>query len=216
MSALTAIDVLLEPDEATRERARVLNSRLRASSSGAGFALDETHQAHVSLLQRYVRHDDLERVFAMVEELVASLDVATLRLAAVGIIGSEFGTPPGTTVASIDLEPTPALRALHESLVEAMVSFSRSGGDASSFVTTPDEAEVNASTIAYVEEFVPVHSGEHYSPHMTVGVGTAGLVEALESSHFDVFELLPGAVAVYQLGDLGTARRALWRRALRP
>ena len=208
MAVLTAIDVLLEPDEATRARAGAVNAMLR-DDLPSGFALDETHRPHVTVLQRYVRSADLEGVFAAVEDVVAARDVAALRLHAISIISAEFGTPPGTTLASIVIEPTPALRALHEALVEALAPFTASGGTAAAFVTTAEEPVINAATTAYVEEFVPVHSAEHYSPHITVGVGKQDLVNGLEASPFDDFEFSPSAVGVYQLGDLGAARQVL-------
>ena len=102
---LTAIDVLLEPDEATRARAMAVNAMLRGDLP-SGFALDETHRPHVTVLQRYVRRDDLEGVFAAVEDVVAARDVAALRLHAISIISAEFGTSPGTTLASVVIEPT--------------------------------------------------------------------------------------------------------------
>ena len=101
------------------------------------------------------------------------------------------------------------MRALHEALVEALAPFAASGGTAAAFVTSADEPGINAATIAYVEEFVPVHSAEHYSPHITVGVGKQDFVKGLEASRFDDFEFSPSAVAVYQLGDLGAARQVL-------
>jgi len=54
MSDLTAIDILVNPDEATLEHARVCNARMRRSVTD-GFALDASHQPHITTLQRYVR-----------------------------------------------------------------------------------------------------------------------------------------------------------------
>ena len=208
MVALTAIDVLLEPDERTRARAMALNAALRGGLP-SGFALDETHRPHVTLLQRYVRRDDLEGVFLAVQEVVAARDVAALRLHATAIVGAEFGTSPGTTLASVVIEPTTALRALHEALVVALAPLAASGGSAPAFFTLAGEPAVDAATIAYVEEFVPLHSAGHYSPHMTVGVGRQESVNEMAASPFDDFEFSPRAAAVYQLGDLGAARRVL-------
>lgn len=208
VSALMAINILLEPDEATRERARVVNAMLRASLS-FGFALDETHQPHVTLLQRYVRRNELEGVFTAVEDALASQDVDALRLHALGLASAEFGTPPGTTVASLVIKPTPGLLGLQEALVEAVAPFSKSGGTATAFFATANEPEINATTIAYVEEFVPAHSGEHYTPHITVGVGRQDFVRELVASPFADFEFSLSAVGIYQLGNLGAARHFL-------
>ena len=52
--ALIAINVLLDPDAATVEKARAVNARLREDYPD-GFALDANHAPHITLLQRFVR-----------------------------------------------------------------------------------------------------------------------------------------------------------------
>ena len=207
MSELIAVNVLLEPDEPALERAGALNATLRADL-GAGFAFDETHWPHVTVLQRYLRSVDLDGALAAIDGVVAARDLGGLRLRAVDLEGAEFGTPAGTLLAGVAFEPEPALVVLQEALVVALAPFTRAGGTAGAFFTSPDEPGVNASTIAYVDEYVPAHAGEHYAPHMTVGIGAKERVRVL-SGEFRRFALSPGAVAVYQLGDFGTARRAL-------
>jgi hypothetical protein len=61
MTDLTAIDVLIDPDEATIERAREVNKRM-LESLPQGWALDDTHKPHITTLQRYVRTPDLDHV----------------------------------------------------------------------------------------------------------------------------------------------------------
>ena len=58
MAELTAIDILIDPDETMLSRAKAANERMRASYPD-GFALDEHHQPHITTLQRYVRTADL-------------------------------------------------------------------------------------------------------------------------------------------------------------
>jgi len=209
MSALTAIDILIEPDEATRERAIGLNTALRESFA-AGFAFDDTHRPHITMLQRYVRSDDLDAAIEAAGALAAR-DGPTPRLRAVGLVSGSFGTPPGTLLASIAFEPVSALRSLQAELVEATTPFAGSGGDASAFFTTPDEPDVNDATIAYVEGFVPAQCGERYEPHLSVGVGREDVVGTLAAEPFDDLWSSATAFAVYRLGNLGAAREALRR-----
>ncbi len=54
MAALTAIDVLIDPDEQAIERGRVINARL-LEDLPQGWALDDTHKPHITTPQRYVR-----------------------------------------------------------------------------------------------------------------------------------------------------------------
>jgi hypothetical protein len=53
MSELTAVDILIEPDEATIQRAKQLNLRMLQSEPD-GITLDTTHQPHITMLQRYM------------------------------------------------------------------------------------------------------------------------------------------------------------------
>ena len=206
--ALTAIDVLLVPDEAAQARAKALNAALRRGFP-AGFALDETHQAHVTVLQRYVRSDALDAALDAVAQAIAAHDLTRLRLSARGVVGAELGTPPGTLLASIDFAPVVVLPALQEELIAALRPFTAAGGTAAAFVALPGEPAVGDATVAYVERFVPAHSAGLYSPHLTFGVGKRGVVEDLEAGPFAAFEASLNAAAMYRVGDLGAARQEL-------
>ena len=58
-----AIDIAFEPDATMTARALAANARLRASCP-EGFAFDATHRPHITMLQQFMRADDLERVYA--------------------------------------------------------------------------------------------------------------------------------------------------------
>lgn len=58
---LIAINVLLDPDAATVEKAQVTSARLRKNYPD-GFALDANHAPHITILQQFVRTADLEEV----------------------------------------------------------------------------------------------------------------------------------------------------------
>src|SRR6201997_3148288 len=58
----TAIDIALEPDATMVQHAMAANARL-LKSFPKGFSLDATHHPHISMLQQFVRTDDLDKVF---------------------------------------------------------------------------------------------------------------------------------------------------------
>ncbi len=220
MDELIAINVLLEPDAATKARAAELNAELRrdvragsARGGGSAFAFDATHLPHVTLLQRYVRREDLEEVFEAVGAAAhdaAGTEGRDLRLRAGDLSGGELGTPPGTVLASVEFEPAPALRALHDSLLRALAPLTATGGSAAAFFTLPGESPANAATVAYVEGFVPAHAGQNYTPHLTAGVAREAEVRRLARGHpLRGAQVAPVALAVAHLGDLGTARQIL-------
>ena len=66
----TAIDIALEPDATMLRHAKEANAHL-LESFPKGFALDETHHPHVTLLQQFVRTADLDHVFAAANAVLA-------------------------------------------------------------------------------------------------------------------------------------------------
>ena len=77
MSGLTAIDVLVNPDEKTLDHARAWNARMRESVPD-GFALDASHQPHITALQRYVRTVELDQVYDAIQTTLARIDARGL------------------------------------------------------------------------------------------------------------------------------------------
>ena len=69
-SPVTAIDILLEPDDTMVRHAEAANKRL-LKEFPKGFALDKTHHPHISCLQRYVKTTDLDKVYDAVGKVLA-------------------------------------------------------------------------------------------------------------------------------------------------
>src|SRR5215467_10156712 len=78
---VTAIDILLEPDAIMVRHAQADNARL-LEVYPKGFALDEAHRPHITLLQRFVRTDDLNHVYAAAEKVLVSANVNRMQLEA--------------------------------------------------------------------------------------------------------------------------------------
>src|SRR6266567_1681500 len=68
---VTAIDIALEPDATMIQRAQAANARL-LKNFPKGFALDATHNPHVTMLQQFVRTADLEKVYVFFNEAPAT------------------------------------------------------------------------------------------------------------------------------------------------
>ena len=96
---------------------------------------------------------------------------------------------------------------LHQKIVDAVTPFSVSGGTAAAFVG----ADANAETIGWVETFIPKSSGANYIPHVTCGVAPEAFVKQLKAEPFAAFTFKPVGVAVYHLGNFGTAAKKLWQ-----
>src|SRR6266536_6563231 len=76
-NAITAVDILLEPDATMIQHATATNDRLRKVFP-KGFALDAQHRPHISLVQRFVLTENLDKVYAAVGKVFASTNVTGL------------------------------------------------------------------------------------------------------------------------------------------
>src|SRR5215475_10768469 len=108
--AVTAIDIALEPDATMVQHAVAANVRL-LKSFPKGFPLDETHHPHISLVQQFVHTDDLGKVFAAADAVLAKEKPTTWTLKAFKYY---YIPAPPMGVAGIVIEPTEDLHRLQD------------------------------------------------------------------------------------------------------
>jgi hypothetical protein len=80
-ASVTAIDILLKPDAAMLQHAAATNERL-LKVFPKSFALDASHRPHITMVQRFVLTDNLDKVYAAVGKIFASANVTGLKLEA--------------------------------------------------------------------------------------------------------------------------------------
>ena len=148
---------------------------------------------------------DLDHVYDAVEKTVADTDMAALSYEVVKITHADWGFPGyGPTV--LQVEVSPKVLDFQAKLVAAVSPFVESGGTAEAFVTDPGE-EISPTIIDWVEKYVPAQIGAgNYFPHLTVGVAKFDELKIIEAEPFDGFTIHAAGVAVYHLGNNGTAR----------
>lgn len=210
--AVTAIDVLLEPDATMLQRSATNNDRLRLAFPGS-FALDATHRPHITLVQRFVRTADLEKMYAAVGQVFARTNVADMKLEAF----KYYYIPMGDLgVAGIVARPTPELLELQRQVIDAVAPFAVTTGTSAAFVTTPDDPVIDPALIEYVSSFVPKASGDLFNPHVSTGVAPRDFLDRMLAEPFEPFTFSPAGGAIYQLGQFGTASRKLKAWSPRP
>ena len=201
---VTAIDILLEPDATMVVHAEAANERLRKGFA-EGFALDATHRPHISCLQRYVKTEDLDKVYAAVGKVLASERPARWKLKAYKyyyIPWKEIG------LAGIVIEPTDELIRYQQKLIDAVGPFTVKTGSAAAFVTTKEDPEINEPTIDYVAKFVPNETGKKFNPHVTIGLARQDYLKKMLEEKFETFTFSPQGASVYHLGNFGTGGRS--------
>ena len=210
--SVTAIDILLEPDATMVQHATATNARL-LKIFPKGFALDASHRPHITMVQRFVRTADLDKVYVAAGEVIASSNVTGLKLEAFKyyyIPDKDLG------LSGIVVKPSPELLALEKKIIDAVAPFTVKTGTSAAFVTTPENPVINPLLIHYVEVFVPEHSGEHYSPHVTTGLAPREYLDQMIAEPFESFTFSPAGAAIYHLGHFGTAAKKLKEWDLKP
>src|SRR5579871_1805235 len=115
-SPVTAIDILLEPDATMLRHAEADNANL-LKIYPKGFALDASHRPHVTIIQRFVRTADLDKVYEAAGKVLASANITEMKLEAVKYYyapSNDLGVP------GIVARPTPELLKLQADLIAAV------------------------------------------------------------------------------------------------
>jgi 2'-5' RNA ligase len=209
-NTVTAIDIALEPDATMVQHAKDANARL-LKSFPKGFALDETHHPHVSILQQFVRTDDLDKIFAAANAIMVKEKPMAWTLKAFKYY---YIPDPPFGLAGIVVEPTENLHRLQDELIAAVKPYTVRTGTPAAFFSEVGGRDIQKSLIEYVAHFVEVAAGKRFNPHVTIGVGTERYLNKMLAEPFPSFTFSPAGASVYQLGTFGTARKEL--KALTP
>lgn len=204
--SLIAINVLLDPDAATVEKARAVNARLREDYPD-GFALDANHAPHITILQRFVQSADLEEVASAVTKMLLTEQPIKWECNATGYYDLAY---KNLGLAGIVIEPTQDLRRLQQRIIDAVAPFAVEKGTGEAFAPRLDGGAISQPTLDYVNNFVGPRTGMNYHPHLTVGIGTRDFVDTLKAEPFETFTVQPISVSLYQVGDYGVAQKKLY------
>jgi hypothetical protein len=141
---VTAIDIALEPDATMIEHAMAANARL-LKSFPQGFALDATHHPHVSLLQQFVRTDDLDKIYAAAQ---AVFDKEKPKSWALKAFKYYCIPSPPIGLAGIVVEPTEDLHRLQDELIAAVTPFTAKTGTAAACYSDDGGRDIQPSSSA--------------------------------------------------------------------
>jgi hypothetical protein len=211
-NSVTAVDIALEPDATMIQHAKADNSRL-LKSFPKGFALDATHHPHVTMLQQFVRTDDLDKVFAAANAVLAKEKPRAWTLKAFKYY---YIPDPPYGLAGIVVEPTQDLHRLQDALIKAVEPYTVKTGTPAAFFSEEGGRDIQKSLIEYVANFVTIAAGTKFNPHATIGVATETYLNQMLAEPFPSFTFSVAGASVYQLGTFGTARKELKALPLAP
>jgi 2'-5' RNA ligase superfamily len=206
-SGITAIDVLLDPDQTMLDSAKVFNQMMLKDYSGPGsYSLDALHTPHITVLQCFISTANLEKVYTAVEKVVKTEKPTREQLTAKGLYYFPYNS---LGLAGITIDTTPGLMNFQSKIIEALKPFIVQG-TLDAFVQNADGTPVAAPSKDYVNGFIPDHSGSKYNPHVTIGLAHEDYLKNLLAKPFNKFTFKSSSVSIYHLGDFGTARTKLW------
>lgn len=187
MSHLVAIDVAILPPADVAARARALSASLPHDPDG--FRLDADHLPHITLVQSFVREEEVDVAFERVDEVLRGRSALRLHVT---------GGGKGASSVWLSVERTPELEQLHEALMHAMVGVERPGGTAAAFF----DGEARVGDVMWVTGYRLKSSFGAYSPHITLG-------HAAQPADIEPFAFDAETVAACHLGRFCTCRRIL-------
>jgi hypothetical protein len=202
---VTAIDILLDPDATMIQHATAANARL-LQNFPKGYTLGGAHAPHISVLQQFVKTANLDQVYAAADKVFANENPTSWKLTAF-----RYYYIPAKPIGlgGIVIKPTADLLRVQQALIDAVTPFTVPTGTAAAFVTTPQDPDIVPQALTYIAEFVPKHSGDHYAPHVTIGIGTIDFLNSMLAAPFEDFTFSPVGASVYHLGNYGTAMTKL-------
>jgi 2'-5' RNA ligase len=190
VSKLLALDVAILPPPDVGERAVRLSATLPADQS-QGLRLDADHLPHITLTQQFVRRDDLDAIFACLDDALRGQPPMTLQVT---------GGGKGASAVWMAVERTPAISMLHARLMEVLHRFERPGGGPGAFC----ESDAREGDVAWVTGYRRAAGLSAYTPHITLG-------HAATPPQIDRWTFEATTVAACHLGRFCSCRRVLRR-----
>ncbi|MEX2054942.1 MAG: 2'-5' RNA ligase family protein [Candidatus Andersenbacteria bacterium] len=195
-----SIDVVLLPPPEITAWGIELNKTLQVPGKQKIVLDAEACLPHISLFMGCVSQDSLSQVQNILREIASSAQVLPLTSAE-----SYVATlPTKEQVTMLRITTTPALQSLHERIVQALTPLSEVA-TLDSLCTPPPVSEI---TLTWVNGFIKHSSYQHFSPHITLGLGELP-TPVTTSRSFGATTL-----ALCHLGSYCTCRAVLWETTL--
>ena len=157
MMKVVALDVAILPPPDVMARAMDYSAALPADGS-QGLRLDDEHLPHITLTQQFVRQEELDVVFANIEDVLEQQPPLRMRITGSGHSGHTLW---------LTIERTAELLDLHHRLMDTLRGLERPGGGPSAFY----EGAGRVGDVLWVSSFRLEASFGAFTPHITLGHG---------------------------------------------
>lgn len=184
--------LLLPPD--VRRYCEDVNATLRRRQPAIDF---RKAVPHLSLFMGVIDRQDLLQAFHVLETLGRTHPPVTVDVVS-------LGHGPSTPTVGLNVRPSRPLRRLHHVAMERMAPLCRGSARRDCFAGR----EVTAATLEWVRDYRTQAAGDHFRPHITLGLGE------LDRSP-PPFSFPARTLALYQLGNFCTCTTLLASATLR-
>ncbi|HLV92067.1 MAG TPA: 2'-5' RNA ligase family protein [Aequorivita sp.] len=201
---IIAIDVLLTPSEELNKHSILLNSLIKENNPST-LQLDENHIPHITLLQCFVKESDLPEIIKSLEGLFEAVKDESFNASKI-----VYDKETEDSFAMIQVDNSLVLADVHSRVIDQLKPFIVQNGSQESFVPNPDGSPINKFTVDYVPNFVEKYSYENFDPHISLGTANKLYLDSLARNVFQPIQFKAPSLAIYQLGDFGTAQKKIW------
>jgi hypothetical protein len=205
MASTIAINVLMTPDEVALDYATLMNKDLYAKFP-SGFRFDDSHLPHITLLQAYVdvvclddKWDDIEKEVKLAQLIHEALEVKGVKV--------EATTNEKIFLTNMELKNSRKIIILQKKISDILKSCRREDESTKAYY---GHIAKDDFILAYVKNFESQHSGDLYSPHLTLGVGQKEEMEKLVILRPAPPSVTIERIGVFRMGHFGTARERLF------
>lgn len=190
-----AIDIVIIPPEPVIDFILECNRSLLQTRADNIILGKTQNLPHISLAMGCLPEDHISQLVTLLQSVAASQ--AILELPISGIKSNRTAT--GDTVVSLDVGLIPELRRLHESIVAAVTPLLSGNATEGDLLDFPP---ITPATLEWINQYIPLHSYQHFWPHITLGFGTYPAV--IKPFSFPATQL-----AIVHLGNHCTCKKVL-------
>jgi hypothetical protein len=197
-----AIDIVILPPDPVWDSVLGWNRALNKTRP-ANIALDKiNYLPHISIVMGCLPDDHLEQANRILRSIAMQHHALELQAPCIKTIN----TASGNSIVSLDIDLSPALASLHESIVNAFRPLLRQDTVEADMHDPPP---IDSSSLNWINHFIPHYCFENYWPHITLGFGEP-------PEHFQPFSFQASRLAICHLGNHCMCRKILEEVLLKP
>lgn len=165
--------------------------------------LDKMHyMPHISMAMGCLPADQLEHANAILQSMATQHYELELRVPHIKTVDTESGD----RVVTFDIDLSPQLAGLHESIVNAFGPLLTQDVTEAAINDLPP---IDSSTLDWINHFIPHYCFQHFWPHITLGFGAP-------PPDFRPFSFQASRLAICHLGNHCTCSKILGEVFLKP